>query len=235
VRFALAALRDPGYFIGMPSAYDMMFATALAGFAAGPELRTFLAAAVAAAFAAWLISFPAGSEIRIFANLDPLNQDCAILQQAVREAVARIQATKRPVSLRIGAHSNARHSAIQFDLTREGDLEISRSGNRPWKLRQPGVWIADHSLPLALPQTRCLPLHLSAAGKERVRASLARPRPIPVWVWIGSASLAVIACAADLNGVLAATLGFACQAYLLEHHAHRPHQKPKIHGERPVT
>ena len=206
----------------------MLLATVLCGVLAGAEAPTFIAAASAAVLATWIYRIPHSAARHLFANLDPLAPDGAILLLAVREALALIRQDHRPVLLRIAAIATPPQSAFRLNINRDGDLEVSRDGCRPWTLKQPGVWIADHPLPLILPHDRCLTLRLAAAGKERVRSSLAPSSPFPNGFWIAVVFLAVAACTWDIGWLLAATLGFACQAYLLEHHADRPHQKPKI-------
>lgn len=212
----------------MPSAFAMLLATVLCGVIAGAEASTFIAAAIAAVLATWISRIPHYSARQLFANLDPLAPDGAILLLAVRKALALIPQNHRPVLIRIAAFATPPQPVFRLNINREGDLEICRDGCRPWTLKHPGVWIADHPLPLFLPHDRCLTLRLAAAGKERVRSSLAPTSPFPNGFRIAVVFLAVAACTCDIGWLLAAALGFACQAYLLEHHAYRPDEKPKI-------
>ena len=206
--------------------YATLLATAAAGWIAGAGTCAFLAAAVSAALAAWLARVPCRSAPRLFANLDPHEPDGALLLDALREALGLIRSTRKPVLLRISAFTRKDRAPFRFGLDREGDLEVCREGQRARALRQPGVWIADHPVPLTLPRDRCVTLSLTPAAAGRVRASLSPARELRGGAWLAVALLAAAACALDAGWLLAASLGFAFQACLLEHNPHRADGQP---------
>jgi len=206
----------------MSSACALLLATAASGLIAGAGLTTFSAAAVAAALATWLARMPRGRVRHLFANLDPLEPDGAILLEAAREALRHVRQTRQPVLLRLSAFTRTARPLFRLDLNREGDLEVCRDGSRPAALKQPAAWIADHPLPLVLPEARCVTLRLLPSGTaERVRVSPAHTSAPPRGLWNALALAAIAACAFDIGWLLAAALGTAFQTYLLEHHPDR--------------
>jgi hypothetical protein len=211
----------------MSAACAIQLVIAVAGVLAGAEPGTFLGAAFGAALAAWRAHLaPAAGADRLFATLDPEAPDEAVLLEAVRAALDRIRRTGRAVLLRISTFTVSGRPRLRLGLTRDGDLEFACDGRRSRPLGQPGVWIADHPLPLALPRTRCLTLRLAPAGGGRVRASPAAVPPLSHRAWTLAALLAAAACALDAAALLAATLGFAFQTRLSEHHARRAERQP---------
>lgn len=203
----------------------MLLASAAAGLIAGASLPAFLAAAVSAALATWLARIPQATTQLLFATLDPLAPDGAIILHAVRETLDRIGRTGQPVLLRIAAFTRGAAPRFQLDLNREGDLEVIQDRRAPALLKRPLAWVPDHPLPLVLPHTRCLTLRFTPTDRERVRVQLAHEHAFSRGLWVAVAMLAAAACASDVGWLLATALGFAFQAYLLEHHPHRPHNQ----------
>ena len=211
----------------MPYGFVMLLATGAAGLIAGAGVHTFAAAAAAAAGAAWLFHIRRQTAQTLYANLDPQNPDGALVLAAFREALAFISRTRRPVLLRITAFTRKAHPVFQLTLTRDGDLDLARDA-RHTALKQPGVWLPEHPLPLALPHDRSITLLLEPCGPERVRASLAGNPSRPPCHWSLPLLLAASACALDIDWLLAIALGFAFQAYLLQHQPRRATGNAKI-------
>ena len=210
----------------MRSAYAMLLGCAASGLIAGPGLNTFFFASVSAVLATWFARIPRDSTEPVFASLDPLDPDGTLLLHAVREALNLIHRTGHPVLLRISAITRKAHPLFRMDLNHEGDLAVCSGSSRSAALKQPGVWIADHPTPLTLPNTCCVTLCLTPSGQGRVRVSLASACTFPRGLWCAVALLVLAACTFDAGWLLAATLGFAFQAYLLEQHPHRSANQP---------
>jgi len=207
--------------------YAIVLSTLCAGWLAGASLGTFLAAAAAAAAAAWLpLRTRSGTHV-LFVNLDPQKPEPALLMEAFRKALALIQSTGRPVRLRISAASRQPHPVFRIDIRRDGDLELLSDARRN-ALTLPGVWLADHPVPLTLPRTRSVTLSLEPCGAGRVRASLAqRAAPSP-YQWGVPVSAAVAAAAFGFPCLLAAALGFAAHACLLQNQADGAQQNTRV-------
>ncbi|MEI7901988.1 MAG: hypothetical protein WCK89_17180 [bacterium] len=191
----------------------LFLATAAAGLIAGAGAHTFVAASIAAAAAVWLTHIARPGARTLYANLDPQNPDSSLLLDAFQEALALIRHTRQPVRLRIAAFTRNARPIFRLNVTREADLELS-SDTRRTALKQPGIWLPDHPLPLTLPHDRSITLLLEPCGPERVRASLASTATrMPHWCL--PLLLAAVACALDIDWLLAATLGFAFQTCLV--------------------
>jgi hypothetical protein len=199
---------------------------AAAGLLAGATFGTFMAAAFGAALAAWQIRLAPARASRLSATLDPEAPDSAVLLEAFQEAVRLIRRTDRAVLLRISAFRAAAQSALQLDLTRDGDLAVTNAGQRTRHLKQPGVWIADHPLPLELPRSRCLTLRLAPVSGGRISVSRPSALPLSVGAWAAVVLLAAAACASGAALLLAALPGFAFQRGLLDDHDRRSSRQP---------
>ncbi|HPC49630.1 MAG TPA: hypothetical protein PL016_05820 [Kiritimatiellia bacterium] len=200
--------------------FVLLLAVAVAGGVAGATPATFGAAAVSAALATWLLRADRGVPRvnHVTVTLDPVAPDSGMLLEGVREVLRRVHGTDRPARLRIQTRrAAADRPRLQLGLTRDGDLDLIHD-LRHTPLKQPGVWIADHPLPLNLSHVRCTTLRLTPAGGGRVRVRLtpyyAWPSP-PVWILL-TAGIAA-ACLFDQAELLAGLLGFAAQAYLLRY------------------
>ena len=211
----------------MTQAVAILLATACSGLLAGANTLTFLAAAVSAAAASWLWRFPALPHAHdLYVTLDPHAPDGTHLLEAIREALALIRQTRRPVRLRITTITRFAQPTFRIDLNGDGDLELSWN-NRRIALKQPGVWLPDHPLPLTLPNTHSITLRLEPCGTERIRASLARGSAARMsYPWPVIALGIVVACVIDTAWLLAAILGFAAQPHLLQYQAHRTPDNP---------
>lgn len=194
--------------------YTILPVTAAAGLIAGAGTGTFLAAALSAAAAAWFAKRSRPADL-CFVTSDPLKPDASIIPDAVRKALDRVQATGRTVRLRFAAFPPTASSSIQLSLTEQGDVELS-GPRRTVALQRPRVWIPDHPLPLCLTQTRCLTLVFTPCGTDRIRVS--HPS-VSAWSngrWLLLAFLAASACALNAGTLLAGSLAFAFQTYLLQ-------------------
>ena len=196
----------------MSHGHAILFATAVAGLIAGPDVHTFVAAALAAAGAAWFAHLARAPAQKLYANLDPKNPDGALLLGAFRTALALISQTRQPVRLRIAAFTCNARPVFRLNLNRDADLELARDTRRT-PLKQPGIWLPDHPLPLTLPHDRSVTLLLKPCGAGRVRASLARTA-VRTPHWSLPLLLAISACVLDVDWLLAASLGFAFQTFL---------------------
>jgi len=204
----------------------MLLATACAGLIAGAEVIHFLAAALAASAAVWLKDSRSHAS-RCYANLDPQRPDGAVLLAALRETLSLVRRTQKPARLRLACFTPNAHPVFSLGLSRDNDLELS-CDLRKSALKQPGVWLADHPLPLVLPRARSLTLVLAPCGPSRVRVSLDAGAPASSRHWLILALLASAACAFDFGWLLAAALGFALQTGLLEQQARRAPQDARI-------
>jgi hypothetical protein len=201
---------------------------AAAALIAGPTPAAWLAAALGAAAAAWRARLAGSAGTRLIVTLDPLAPDSRLVLAALREALRQLAHSRHAVSLRMAAFRATAHPRLHVCLSRDGDLEIHCDGSRVQRLRQPGIWIADHPLPLNLPRARCLTLRFNPAGGGRVRVALAAAAPLSRHGWLAVAFLIAAACVCDASGVLASALGFAAQTYLLEHHPNRPRDQQEV-------
>ena len=184
-------------------------AVGAAGICAGPSFPTFLAAAGAAVAAFWFFSlFQKQCGESAFATLDPLSPDETVLREAFRKAMLSCREKKRPVRLRIQAQTTARYIHFSLGMNRKRDMEIKREGKRGIPLDLAGQWIADHPLPLSLPNDRALTL-LFLPAQERVRVSLGASPSIPAIFWIIVTALSILFAILDEPIPLAATLGVA--------------------------
>lgn len=212
----------------MPVYVTLPIVTASAGLLAGAGAPAFAAAALSAAAAAWFTRLGHSDGFYLHVTLDPDAPDNGMLAGAIREALSRLRLTQRPVTLRIAAFRASPHPRISLSLARNGDLEILCDRKRPCALGHPGLWIADHPLSLHLSHTRGLTLRFMPSGQERVRVACQTAAPVTHNGWIALFSVAVAACAFDSPCLLAAALGFAGQAYLLEHHPDCPRDHDEI-------
>ena len=183
-------------------------------------MGTYVAAALAAATVPWLQRVRASSVPTLYANLDPVKPDASILLDAFREALDTVSRTQRPLRVRLTAFAEGSKPVFSLDLNREGEPELA-CGIRKTALKRAGVWLPDHPLPLILPRTRSLTLRFDPCGPTRTRVSPNCGAACRSGHWLGLSLLATAACAADVGWLLAAVLGFAFQAYLLDQQAQR--------------
>jgi hypothetical protein len=212
----------------MPAYLILPMITAAAGILAGAGFPAFASAALGAAAAVWLARLRHSGDFYLCVTLDPDAPDSGMLAEALRTAVRRLQHKQSPVTLRIAALRASPHPRISLSLTRDGDLEVLCDRKRPCALGHPGLWIADHPLPLCIPHMRSITLHLTPAARERLRVTCGDAAFVTHNGWIAILLIVAAACAFDIPSLLAAALGFAGQAYLLEHHPERPRRQRKI-------
>ena len=212
----------------------ILLAVAGAGLIAGSAPGAFLAAALAAASAAWLKCRLLTSVPTLYANLDPQTPDSAILLAALKEAIAVVCRTQKPVRVRLTAFLPLHHPEFRLDLNSLNDPELV-CGHRKTALDLPGVWLADHPLPLVLPRSHSLTLRLTPSGQTRVRVEPDGSTPLWRASWLALSLLTVAACVLDADRLLAATLGFAFQSGLLENQAQRTPKDQRIQSRRTVA
>ncbi len=210
----------------MLRAYTVVPVTAAAGWVAGAGTGTFLAAALAAAAAAWSACRPHPGE-RCFTTLDPRAPDAELVLDAFRQILARVRETNRPVRLRLLARTASAGAALGLAVTPAGDVEL-KAGAKTHALRQPGVWLPDHPLPLRLAARRSLTLVFEPCEPRRVRVSLPRAAACRPAHWLALSLVAAAACALDAGWLLAAALGFAFQRCLLEQQGERAPDDPEV-------
>ncbi len=212
----------------MPVYLTLPIVTAVAGVLAGAGFPSFTAAALSAAAAVWFARLRYAGSSYVHVTLDPDAPDNGVLAEALRAVVRQLQLTSKRITLRIAARRPSPHPRISLQLNRDRDLEIHCDRKRTRTLGCPGLWIADHPLPLCVPHRRSLTLHFTPSGRERFRVTCGNTASITRRGWAAIGLTVVIACAYDIPSLLAATLGFAAQAYLLEHDTDRPHGQRKI-------
>lgn len=212
----------------MPISLTLPLVVAAVALIAGATSAAWLAAALGAAAAAWRARLASSAGTRLIVTLDPLAPDSRLVLAALREALRQLTRTRQAVSLRMAAFRATAHPRLHLCLSRDGDLEIRCDGARVQRLRQPGIWIADHPLPLNLPRTRCLTLRFNPAEGGRVRVALAAAAPLSRRGWFAVAFVIAAACVCDAASGLAGALGFAAQTYLLEHHPDRPSDQQEV-------
>ncbi len=201
-------------------------ATAAAGLIAGAGTDTFLAAALAAVAAAWHAGRLRQAEL-CFATLDPLRPDPAVLPAALREALDRARHTRRAVRFRLAPVPPGACAPCSLTLTQEGDAAVCGLSRRA-ELRRPGIWLPDHPLPLSLTRNLSLTLVFEPCEGDRVRVSLPSAHVYSLAHGLTLALLAAAACALDAGWLLAAVLGFAFQAGLLQQQAGREPDDPEV-------
>ncbi len=216
--------------------YALLIATASAGVIAGSSSGAFLGASIAAAAASWL-AFPSLTRCRqIFVNLDPHRQDLQTLPHALLYALDEVSRSQKPLLTRISPPAGAERHDCRIDITRDYDVEIRRAGLRAAKLARRNIWIAEHPLPLKLPDKRALCLRFSPAGRERVRVSSASalPRP-PLSLWLAVTAAIAATCMLDCAWLLASALGFAFQTGLLQYFQQRAPTDFQVEPQRTVA
>ncbi len=195
----------------------LLIATVAAGAVAGSSFGAFLAAALAAAAASWRVVPPLSRCRQIFVNLDPHRQDPQTLPQALRYALDEVTRTQKPLLMRISPPAGEERHDCRIDINSGYDVEIRRPGLRTAKLERKNVWIAEHPLPLILPDARAVTLRLSPVDHSRVRVAPAAAPPCPRSLWLAVTAAAVAACLLDCAWLLAAALGFAFQTGFLKY------------------
>lgn len=200
--------------------YTLLPVTAGAGLVAGAGADTFLAAALAAAGALWLARRHPPADL-CFTTFDPLSPDATLILEALRQTLDRARGRGRPVRLRLAALPAEARPPVRLTLSREGDAQLE-SASTCASLKRGGVWIPDHPLPLLLTRNSSLTLVFEPCEPGRMRVSLPPPAALgPLHLLILSL-LAALACALDSGWLLAATLGFVFQSYVLAQQANRP-------------
>ncbi len=195
----------------------LLTATAAAGAIAGSSFGAFMAAALAAAVATWRVFPPLSRCRQIFVNLDPHRQDPQALPQTLRYALDEVISSQKPLLARISPPAGQARQGCRLDITMDHDLEIRRVGLRAAKLGRKNVWIAEHPLPLTLPDARAVTLRLAPSGRARVRVTSAAAPPCPRSLWLAVTAAASAACLLDCAWLLAAALGFAFQTGLVQY------------------
>ena len=132
---------------------------------------------------------------------------------AFRTIIEETARSQRTIILRVAAFTSDPRFRPRLNLTPGNDIELSGAPRRQM-LQHPGVWVADHPLPLDIPLTRSLTLIFSPCVGARIRVAEDTPPGIPVYAKIGGVLLIALACAFNLNPLLAATLAVIGEMYL---------------------
>lgn len=178
------------------------------GVLASGRLTAFAASAAGVLLAAWsapLLFRAKAREVSVL--LDPDCPSTHMLADGIRLAMQT--ARDEPTALRIQTPPAGHYLRYSIDLGRKGDIQLICAGKRPATLGFPGQWIADHPLPLALPNGCPVTLLFAPAGEGRVRVSSARLQTPSPWFWLGFAMAALLFFVLDWSIPLAATLAFA--------------------------
>lgn len=206
--------------------YSILPVTVAAGMIAGAGTPTFLAAALAAAAAFWTARSAPSADL-CFATLDPHSPDASIIPDALRQSLDHARRSGRRVRLRLAALPAESGLACRLSLNREGDIVLGGL-LRNVSLQRPHIWLPDHPLPLDLTRKRSLTLVFEPCGPSRIRVSLPRVSAFRPVHWTLLALLASVACALDAGWLLAASLGFTFQSYLLAQQSDRTPDDPQV-------
>ena len=185
----------------------------VSGLLAAGDFAAFAASASGVLFAAWFIPFCFRQKAReVSVLLDPDQPSTSMLADGI--SLALQSAHDGPIALCIQPPPARHYLRYTIDLGRKGDLKLICAGKRPATLGFPGQWIADHPLPLELPNGRPTRLLFFPAGENRVRVVFARLQEPSPWFWLGFATAALLFFVSDRTIPLAATLAFIGGAWI---------------------
>ncbi len=193
----------------------------LGGAFGNATLASWLVAALGAVSAAWYVTRAPRGALHAYVNLEPDAPDGATLQGALTQAVQRLRHTQSTLVMRITAPMTTAQGHITLELDRNLDLRILQLNQRPRLLNHPGVWIADHPLPLVLPPTHSLTLLMRSTHGGRIRVLCGATAALPPCLWIGGAILVVAACLSGCSLLLIGCVSFLSQAAMLTYCARR--------------
>ena len=185
-----------------------------AGALAGASVVAFLVAALAVAAVRWGAAFGVTRGRCRYFILDPKASDAEGLVSAFRAVVDEATRSRRAMVLRVAVPADAVRYRLCVGLAVGGDVEVS-GYPRAKALQRPGVWVADHPVPLGIPVTRSLSLAFSPCAGGRVRVAEAAPTVPHPCVWGGALLLVVFAVYFGLVFMLAAVVASVGEAYLL--------------------
>jgi hypothetical protein len=188
-------------------------AIAIAGWISGNHLYQYLLAALAFLCMRWSVFFRTHRTATYAFTFDPDAPRAQPFLQALHDLLQIALKKQRPFRIRL---HHFRSASSRYTPTLElfqNDLVMTHCVERKARLNHPGIWIAEHPIPLPLPAQQALTLHVSPTRDHRVRVATethglayASSHVLPL-----IAAMA-IACLLDCNSLLAITLGmlFAC-------------------------
>jgi len=186
------------------------------GLMTGGRPLAFLTAAAAVVLTGWIARNYRPRTRRRYLILDPQAPDAGRLAAALSTAVEEAARSRQALILRIATLTAGPRYRPRLCLTPTGDIEISGTP-RKHAIGHPGVWLADHPLPLDIPLAKSLTLAFLPCAGTRVRVTLNTPPQTHRYIWLGATAAIALACYCSLNTLLAATLCCAGETYL----AHR--------------
>jgi len=197
----------------VPLAYACA-ATGIAGWIAGNSICYYLLAALTVLSIRWFLFFRLHRTATYAFTFDPDKPRGLPFLQALQHLFQTALKTGLPFRIRLHHfRTNARY-APTFELI-QNDVALTHCVERKANLNQPGIWIAEHPLPLTLPARQALTLRFSPTRDHRIRVAAEKHTfaytPILILPLILAAS---IACFLDCNALLAVTLGAAFASLL---------------------
>jgi len=185
-----------------------------AGSIAGAHPAAFLIAACVVCAVRWGAYVRCPRARRRYFILDPDTPDVKSLAATLGAMLEEVSRTQKTVILRVATFTANPRFRPRLSLTPTGEIELSGCPRRQ-VIPRPGVWLADHPLPFDVPLTRSLTLVFSPCAGARVRVTDNTLPPVPLSVGVGVVLLITVFCLFDCNSLLAATLAFAGETYLI--------------------
>lgn len=187
--------------------------TAVSGWISGNHLHHYLLAALAFLCIRWSAFFRTHRTATYAFTFDPDEPRAQPFLLALHDLLQVALKIQRPFRIRL---HHFRSASSRYTPTLEmfqNDLVMTHCVERKARLNHPGMWIAEHPLPLPLPAQQAVTVHIAPTRDHRVRVTTethglayASSRVLPL------IAAGAIACFLDCNILLAITLGtlFAC-------------------------
>ncbi len=182
--------------------------TALAGWISGNHLHHYLLAALTFLFIRWYAFFKTRRIATYAFTFDPDEPRATPFFQALHGLLQAALKNQRPFRIRL---HHFRSASSRYTPTLEmvqNDLAMTYCVERKARLDYPGIWIAEHPLPLPLPAQQAVTLRITPTRDQRVRVapethhfSYTPATVLPLIVATASA------CFLDSDLLLAITLG----------------------------
>ncbi|MBP5319379.1 MAG: hypothetical protein J6334_00205 [Kiritimatiellae bacterium] len=151
-----------------------------AGVIVGASFFQLLAAAAGACLTEWILALRPLRHETVFVTLDPESPKGEQIVEAFRLVFGASRRANRTLRLRITNPESGRRARFTLIPARDGELTLQQAGQRDKPLNLHGRWIADHPLPLHLPNATCMTLFFSPTDSGRVRVSLDDPEKLPL-------------------------------------------------------
>ena len=165
-----------------------------AGVIAGASFFQLFAALLGACLSEWMLALWPLRHETVFVTLDPASPNGERVLDAFRLALDRVASVKRAVRLRISNPESGHRARFSLTLARTGDLLLRQEGQRDRPLGLPNRWIADHPVPLLLPNATSTTLFFAPTESDRVRVSLVdrEKRPLALLTVLAGLTLAAL-------------------------------------------